>query len=142
MTLRPASRREHARFCEVEGWTVVRDARGRAVGHHITYELGLATGAVLRTRISRPANNERYGPRLGAHILTEQLAVTEAQFWACVDHGEKPPRPGAAPAVHEALPASLAHQLLHTVGLSDAEVAGLTREQAIARMNEYWSSGS
>jgi len=38
-----------------------------------------------------------------------------------------------------ALPAGLAHQLVHTLGLSDHEIAALSRDEAIQLMNDYWS---
>jgi hypothetical protein len=135
----PASRRDHNRFCQLEGWTEVRNARGRKVGHHITYELALPDGRILRTRISRPANNETYGPQLWAQVL-DQLQVTEAGFWACVSNRRLPDRQGVSdesPA--NALPAGLVHQLIHTAGVPEAEVATMSLERALAVINEYWS---
>lgn len=138
---RPASRRQHQTFCESEGWELVRNAQGQAVRHHITYKLPLADGRILRTRISRPANSENYGPALWSAILgPHQLDVTEAEFWACVERGIMPIRPGAPPAVPAAaLPADLVYQLLHKAKLTEQEVAALTRQQAIGRMTEFWS---
>ncbi len=135
-----ASRREHKQFCDIEGWDTVLDARGKKLRHHITYELALSDGRVLRTRISRPANNDTYGPRLWTAILRDQLDATEAAFWDCVEHHVLPPRPGsdAAPAA-AGLPASLVHQLKTTLGLSDADVAALSKDEAVARMSAYWS---
>ena len=135
-----ASRRQHKQFCDVEGWQEVRNARGQQVSHRLTYELVLQDGRVLRTRVSRPANNDTYGPSLWSAVLRNQLAVTEHAFWDCVDKGVLPPRPAATPATPaRGLPASLVPQLLHTLGLSDAEVAVLTKEQAVALMAEHWS---
>lgn len=137
---RPASRRQHHRFCEVEGWTEVSNARGKSVGHHLTVELELHDGRILRTRISRLANNDTYGPSLWSAILRDQLDVTADQFWDCVKSGRLPPRPVAPGAPPTAgLPADLAYQLVHTLGLSEQEVAGMTREDAIARMTAHWS---
>lgn len=39
----------------------------------------------------------------------------------------------------EALPADLVHLLITRVGLSEAEIAEMSREDAIARMKEHWS---
>ena len=135
----PGSRRDHDRFCRLEGWTEVRNARGRKVGHHITYELTLPDGRILRTRISRPPNSETYGPRLWAHVL-DQLQVTEAEFWACVALRELPDRgtvsrepPGTS------LPAGLVHQLIHVAGVPESEVAGMTLEDAVEVMRGHWS---
>ena len=58
MNSHAASRREHRRFCEIEGWAEVLNARGKPTEHHITYELALGDGRVYRTRISRPANTD------------------------------------------------------------------------------------
>lgn len=136
-----ATRRDHKQFCETEDWDLVRDARGRAVRHHVTYELHLQDGRILRTRVSRPVNGDSYGPGLWSTILKDQLDVTAEQFWACVRDGVLPPRPGAtAPVLAETLPASLAWQLVHTLGLSGDEVSALTREQAVARMVEHWAT--
>ena len=140
MTGGPASRRQHNRFCEVEGWTEVRNVRGKPIRHHITYELPLASGTILRTRISRPANAETYGPSLWSAILDTQLCVSEAEFWECLDKGTLPVRETPTPQTPaSAIPAALVYQLIHTVGFSEAEVAAMTREEAIARMNEFWS---
>lgn len=39
-----ATRRDHERFCDIEGWKPVRDVRGRTGAHHVTYELALPDG--------------------------------------------------------------------------------------------------
>jgi hypothetical protein len=41
-----------------------------------------------------------------------------------------------------ALPAGLAHQLVHVLALSTEEVAALSLDDAIALMNEHWSQQS
>jgi hypothetical protein len=136
----PGSRRDHDRFCRVEGWTVVRDARGRPVGHHIAYELTLRDGRILRTRISRPPNNETYGPRLWALLLSDELQVTEAEFWACVADKEPPDRgTGTTEPPAHALPAGLVHQLIHVAAVPEDEVAAMPLERALEVMNEFWS---
>lgn len=134
-----ASRREHQRFCEIERWTEVLNARGKPTEHHITYELEVGDGRILRTRISRPANTDTYGKGMWSHILDDQLHVTEAEFWDCVDNNKQPERSAVAAAPQGvALPASLAYQLVNTLNLSSEEIASLTLEQAVARMNEHW----
>jgi hypothetical protein len=134
-----ASRRDHDRFCQIEGWDQVRNARGRT-GHHHTHELKLADDRILRTRISHPINNETHGARTWSHILRDQLDVTEAEFWACVDERKLPDRGTAADeAPANALPASLVYQLIHVVGVPEAEVATMTRDRAFAVMTEHWS---
>lgn len=45
------------------------------------------------------------------------------------------------PSVPEdALPAEMVHLLLTRVRLTETQVAGLSRSEAVARLNEYWSS--
>jgi hypothetical protein len=135
----PGSRRDHDRFCQIEGWEQVRNARGRT-GHHITYRLRLPDGRVLRTRISHPVNSDIYGPSLWGHILDDQLDVTEPVFWACVDDQKLPDRGAtAAAAPANALPAQLAYQLVYDAGISEAEVAQMDLASAIQVMSDFWS---
>jgi hypothetical protein len=77
------TRKDHQNYCLNEGWTQIRNARGKS-GHHVTFELTLPDGRVLRTRISHPPNRQTYGPSMWAHILRDQLHVSEDEFWACV----------------------------------------------------------
>lgn len=143
MNSRAASRREHQRFCEIEGWPEVLDARGKPPEHHITYELALGDGRVYRTRISRPANTAMYGKSMWSNVLDDQLHVSEAEFWECVDNNNPPNRSTtAADPRATALPASLAYQLVTTLQLSSEEVAMLSLEQAVAKMAEHWAKPS
>lgn len=143
MTDRAASRREHQRFCEIEGWTEVLNARGKPTQHHITYELPLGDGRIFRTRISRPADTDTYGKSLWSHILDDQLQVTEEEFWECVDNKNPPDRtPATQKTDVVVLPASLAYQLVHTLQLTSEEIAELTLEEAVQRMTEYWAQPS
>jgi hypothetical protein len=141
MTRRTPTRSDHETFCRTEGWTRVRDARGRAGTHHVTYELALPDGQVLRTRISHPVNRTDYGPALWAHILRDQLQVTAEEFWACVDDASVPAR-GAPITAKESLPADLAYLLIHRVGLDERTVASMSKQQAIDRINRYWTHGA
>nr|WP_232328254.1 cytotoxic translational repressor of toxin-antitoxin stability system [Kibdelosporangium sp. MJ126-NF4]CEL19475.1 hypothetical protein [Kibdelosporangium sp. MJ126-NF4]CTQ94727.1 hypothetical protein [Kibdelosporangium sp. MJ126-NF4] len=118
----------HDRFCQIEGWIGVRS------GTHITYELGLPDGRVLRTRLSE---RDSYGPDLWRHILRDQLEVDESAFWACVNEEEKPDR-GIAKPRPDALPVDLVHLLLTRLGLTERAVAAMTRKDAIARIDAYW----
>lgn len=140
MTWPQPTRQAHEKFCLVENWTPVRDARGRTGSHHVTYELALTNGHVLRTRISHPVDRTTYGPSIWSHILRDQLDVTDAEFWKCVQEGVKPDR-GEPKMPAEALPADLVYLLINRVGLDEASVAAMTREDAVARLNRYWSGG-
>lgn len=94
---------------------------------------------MLRTRISRPVDRTDYGKSMWAHILRDQLQVEEPVFWACVEDGVVPDR-GQPEARPEALPVELVH-LLTKAGLDDAAIAEMTREEAIARLQRYWTEG-
>ncbi|MFV2087505.1 hypothetical protein [Micromonospora sp. LOL_021] len=64
MTWPQPVRQAHEKFCQHEQWTRVRDARGRTGTHHVTFELGLADGRILRTRLSHPVDRSVYGRSL------------------------------------------------------------------------------
>ena len=140
MTWPQPTRKLHEKFCETEGWDRVRDARGRTGTHHITYELRLRDARILRTRISHPVDRTIYGPSIWTHILRDQLEVKAAEFWHCVQDGVRPARGGPeAPA--ESLPLELVHLLIHRVGLTDPEVAAMTKDEAVSRLNRFWTEG-
>jgi hypothetical protein len=136
-----STRQDHDKFCSVEGWTPVRDARGRTGTHHVTYELHLPDGRVLRTRISHPPDRTTYGSSIWSHILRDQLGVSEEEFWACVRDGIKPER-GVPEAPPDALPADLVYLLIMRVGLAEKEVAAMTKAEAVERLNRYWAAGA
>jgi hypothetical protein len=134
------TRVDHNQFCLNEQWTTVRDARGRAVSHHVTYELSLPDGRILRTRISRPVNKDTYGPRLWKTILNDQLVVTETEFWACVKDKQLPNRgQGEDDTPGKTLPAGLVYQLIHEAGVPESEVSAMTLADAMTVMTEHWS---
>jgi len=135
------TRKDHDTFCRVEQWRSVRDAKGRTGTHHVTYELELPDGRILRTRISHPVDRSDYGPSLWRHILRDQLQVSDDVFWSCVQDGIKPDR-GAPIPPSESLPAELVHLLLSRVGLPESEVARMSKADAVARVQQYWTEGS
>lgn len=141
MTWPPPTRQAHEKFCLVENWTGVRDARGRTGTHHVTYELNLADGRILRTRISHPVDRTTYGPSIWGHILRDQLDVTDAAFWRCVQEGVRPNR-GEPEVPTEALPADLVYMLINRVGIDETTVAAMTKDEAVARLNQFWIDGS
>ncbi len=133
------TRKDHEEFCKAEGWKLQQSARG-ATGDHFIYELELADGRILRTRISHPVNRSEYGADMWAHILRDQLDVDAATFWACV-RGEAVPGRGDREPPAEALPAEVAFLLRDRVRLSNAEIAALTKDEAIARLQQFWTEG-
>lgn len=138
MTWPAPTRSDHEAFCTTEGWQQVRDSQGRTGTPHVTYERHLYDGRILRTRISHPPDRSTYGKSIWAHIRRDQLDVSEAESWACVQDKVKPDR-GEPRVPAEALPAELVHLLITRLGLSDAEIAKMSKADAIARMQEYWS---
>ena len=140
MSFPAPTRRDHARFCEVEDWKLVRSATGKRNTHHETFELALPDGTVLRTRVSRPPDRTTYGDALWGHILRDQLHVSAEEFWRCVQDGIPPDR-GARPESPESIPADLLHLLKHRVGLSESELREMTRQEAVERIQQYWITG-
>ncbi len=141
MTWPQPTRKDHDTFCRVEEWRPVRDARGRTGTHHVTYELALPDGRILRTRISHPVDRSSYGRGMWNHILRDQLHVEESDFWRCVKDGIKPDR-GVPATPAEALPADLVHLLISRVGLDEVQIAAMSKDEAVARVQEYWTEGS
>jgi hypothetical protein len=131
------TRADHLRFVTIEGWRPV------ASTHHATFELPLADGRVLRTRISRPPDRTTYGPRMWAHVLRDQLRVTETEFRACVDDGVLPDRARRADEAPSptTIPVEVADLLSTRIGLRREDLVGMSREAAIARLGAYWTTG-
>lgn len=137
----PATREDHDDFCVTEQWELVRGASGQPVKHHRTYELSLPDRRILRTRISKPINTSTYGASLWGHILRDQLEVTADVFWACVNDDVLPDRGdsiSAPPA--DAIPLGVLTQLKR-IGVSDDELAAMTKDEAIAKLDEHWAAG-
>lgn len=134
------TRRNHEAFCAIEGWQRVRDARGRTGTHHVAYELALPDGRILRTRISHPVDRSGYGASLWSHILRDHLQVTEDEFWVTVKEKKRPDR-GVPEPPAQALPAEVVHLLISRVGLTETEVAAMTKDQAVTRLQRYWTEG-
>ena len=140
MSFPAASREDHRRFCETEGWRLVRSATGERSTHHETYELELPAGDVLRTRISRPPDRTIYGSGLWSHILRDQLKVSPDEFWKCANDGIPPQR--SRPATPDgSIPTEVLYLLKRRVGLSESQIAEMTAETAIERLQQYWTSG-
>jgi hypothetical protein len=135
------TRKDHEAFCQVEEWGRVRDARGRTGTHHVTYELNLIDGRILRTRISHPVDRSSYGRSMWSHILRDQLEVDEPQLWSCVRDGIKPDRGTPEPPA-AALPADLVHMLISRVHLDESKLVGMSKVEAVAKLQRYWTEGS
>jgi hypothetical protein len=106
----------------------------------VTFELMLPDGRMLRTRVSHPANRETYGASMWAHILRDQLQVSEAAFWKCVHSNTLPERGGTPPVPEEGLPLNLVRMLVNQYHVPETEVMRMTKQQVLDRLNELWSS--
>lgn len=137
-----ATRKDHERFCLAEGWTERKTARGKTGTHHLNYEFALPDGRILITRVSHPADRTGYGPSIWAHILRDQLDVTPAEFWDCVNNKSKPDRAGTLAAPAESIPVGVVTTLVEQFHVPEAEVRAMTKAQAIQRMIEGYAAES
>ncbi|MFF5030133.1 cytotoxic translational repressor of toxin-antitoxin stability system [Streptomyces collinus] len=134
----PAPDRDsHRRFCEIDQWQPRSSDRP---GDHARYKLALFDGRVLYTRISRPVDSTNYRRAMWQRILRDQLEVTDEEFWTCVKDGVRPDR-GAPEQPKRSIPLDIVFKLIHEVGLPQEAVTTMTREEALARMQEYWTTG-
>ncbi|MFD7603155.1 hypothetical protein ACFWAN_22010 [Streptomyces mirabilis] len=74
------------------------------------------------------------------HILRDQLDVREDEFWACVNDGVRPYR-GAPEQPQESVPVSIVYKLITEVGLPEESVLRMSKQEALDRVNEYWTTG-
>ncbi|MCU1417069.1 MAG: cytotoxic translational repressor of toxin-antitoxin stability system [Schumannella sp.] len=144
MSKHPAPDRErHDDFCVIERWEIVHGSKGKPVQHHRTYELVIPSGDILRTRISKPVDRTTYSASMWSAILRDQLKVTNDEFWACVQNKVLPDRGGAVAASNpKALPLHLLNELIERVGMTPEDAIALTLEEALQRMNDYWTEGA
>ncbi|MGH8931391.1 MAG: cytotoxic translational repressor of toxin-antitoxin stability system [Egibacteraceae bacterium] len=128
--MRPIRPDDIRRFCEVDRWES-KDAKAGKT---------LPDGSVLRTKASR--GNKEIGGDLARHILRDQLGVTETQFWKAVDEGVPPVRAGEDPRPPQGstLPGWLVVALVHTVGLPERPVAGMSEDAARKAWQEWITS--
>ena len=127
--MRPARYDDVRAFCRTDGWTRKADAPGRTVSKHEVWIKALHDGTVLRTVISKGRGS--YKASTTAHILKQELRVTEDGFWAAVRRGVPPrrPEPAARPATAETLPLGVVRALL-AAGCTVDEMRSLTLAQA------------
>ncbi len=140
--MRPLKHADHRKFVEIEGWVKKGTAASsKKTGDHFRYTLTLATGDVLYTRISH-GSGQLDDAKLIGEIFRNQLGVNEEEFYRCVEKGILPPRPQTIPASSaEDLAATLVRNLIRKVGLSQNEVAKMSKEQAVEAWNKYLTKG-
>jgi len=139
---RPLAHSDHKKFVEIEGWTKKGTVSGEGkTGNHFRYSLRLNTGEILYTRVSHGSGSIN-DHSLVASILREQLRVSEQDFYQCVNNGVLPPRPAPenleVPA--EGLDAKLVRNLINKVGLSQSEVAAMSKAEAVEKWYQYLSN--
>jgi hypothetical protein len=140
--LRTPTSDELRRFCRVDNWIDLTAEPGHKRSDHDRYAKVLASGETLYTRVSRGSGGID-DHNLFKHILREQLRVTKAQFWAAVDRGTLPTRPGQeekpAPA-GETLDYSLVRQLIRA-GYAQDQIARFSKQDAVDRLNHFRTYG-
>ena len=141
--MRPIPHRAHLKFVQQEGWVAKGTARSTTKqGNHERYSLALETGEVLYTRVSHGPGQIDDQQVIQA-ILHDQLQVSEAEFWACVNRGIRPSRPKAASPTTKGkvLDAKLLGNLIRKVGMTPAEIGELSPQEAIDRWKQYLTAG-
>jgi hypothetical protein len=135
---------DHRVFVEAEGWEKAGELAG-----HVNYLLRVnPPSAVLRTGISHGANSTEYFTQgIRSTIVHQQLQVTQAEFWACVNEGKRPQRRSDGYSVglrgpEDAPPPlqnpGLLRQLEREFGESPADVAGMSDTELQAYLAVLW----
>jgi hypothetical protein len=119
-------------FCRADEWELIRET------DHTFYRKVLPNGEVLETHTSFSGGKTMSQDRF-ALILRTQLRVNRQDFWEAVRTGQPVERPSASheppPPVHEAWVVLG----LTRYGVTEAEIAGLSPEEARTRLNELWA---
>jgi len=120
-------------FLKLDRWAEVR-----STGHDF-FEKGLPNGEILHTHASRSGGKSMSPGRFQA-ILSDQLRVSEAEFWETLRTGKPAGRPSPSP---ELPPASLSlwivEALAREVGLSPGQIGGLGESDARALIDDVRS---
>ena len=115
---------EFREFLEHDEWE-----EDRATGHDF-YEKTLPDGEILRTHASRSGSKTMSPGRFKA-ILSDQLRLSEAEFWGVLRTRALAPRPSPAPEpAPRSLPVWLARALEREVGLTREQIADLGDNEA------------
>ncbi|MGH2467378.1 MAG: hypothetical protein ACRDGL_06575, partial [Candidatus Limnocylindrales bacterium] len=120
-------------FLRHDGWD-----EDRATGHDF-FEKTLADGEILRTHASRSGLKTMSPGRFRA-ILSDQLRLSQAEFWDVLRTGRPARRPSPAPEpAPRSLPLWLAQAIEREVGLTREEIAELDEIEARRRLDEEQS---
>lgn len=115
---------EFREFLRHDGWD-----EDRATGHDF-FEKTLPDGEILRTHASRSVSKTISPGRFKA-ILSDQLRLSEAEFWEVLRTKTPAPRPSPAPEpAPKSLPLWLARSLEREAGLTLEHIATLDEDEA------------
>lgn len=107
----------------------------RATGHDF-FEKTLPDGEILRTHASR-AGSKTMSPGRFKAILSDQLLLSETEFWEVLRTRTPAPRPSLAPEPAPAsLPLWLALALEREVGLTPRQISELDSDAARRLLDE------
>ena len=110
----------------------------RATGHDF-FEKILPNGEILHTHASR-SGSKTISPGRFKAILSDQLRVSEGEFWEVLRTREPATRPSPAPEPPPAsIPMWIAEALEREVGLSREQIADLDERDARALVDEVRS---
>jgi hypothetical protein len=125
-------------FCKADQWNLSRQTK------HAVYTRVLADGTALQTEASRGKDAHDIGVGLFHFILRVELRVSEEEFWEAIRTGEPARRPAhpAPPRVPPKPSAGMVHQLRKYLRLGDDEISELSKDEAIEKLNEYFSRPS
>ena len=135
---------DHHAFVAAEGWQKAGERAG-----HVNYLLQVnPPAAVLYTGISHGANSTEYfASDIRSMIVHQQLRVTQAEFWACVNEGKLPERRSDGYSIglrgrQDAAPPpqnpGLLRELEREFGESAGEVAGMSDTALRAYLALLW----
>jgi hypothetical protein len=135
---------DHRAFVAAEGWERVGERGG-----HVNYLLRVnPPTAVLYTGISHGADSTEYfSPDIRSVIVHQQLRVTAAEFWACVNERKRPQRRSDGYSVGLRGPENappppqnpgLLRELEREFGESAADVAGMSDIELRAYLTVLW----
>ena len=114
------------------GWTPTRQTK------HDFYEKVLPSGKVLNTHVSH-AKNKSMHPDTFAMICRLQLDVTIDEFWDTIRSGKSARTGAAQPVAVKRPPVAMLLELERKLHLSDAELEGMSFEEAKRRLDQVHS---